>query len=59
MEREEPSRPFEQVAADFFTWGNRDYLAYVDRATRWVEVFFQQDWCEHERNHALDIEILC
>ena len=38
MEREEPSRPFEQVAADFFSYGNREYLAYVDRASGWVSV---------------------
>ena len=38
MEREEPSRPFEQVGADFFSYGNREYLAYVDRATGWISV---------------------
>ena len=38
MEREEPSRPFEQVGADFFSYGNREYLSYVDRASGWISV---------------------
>ena len=29
MEREEPSRPFEQVGADFFSYGNREYLILI------------------------------
>ena len=42
MEREEPSRPFEQVGADFFSYGNREYLAYVDRASGWLSVWLQK-----------------
>ena len=39
MEREESSRTFQQVAADFFSSGNQEYLAYVDRASGWISVF--------------------
>ena len=36
--REEPTRPFQIVGSDFFSYGNREYLAYVDRASGWVSV---------------------
>jgi transposase InsO family protein len=38
MEREEPSRTFQMVAADFFSYGNREYLAYVERASGWMSI---------------------
>ena len=38
VEREEPSRPFQIVAADFFSYGPREYLAYVDRLSGWVSI---------------------
>ena len=33
MEREEPSRTFKMVAADFFSYGTREYLLFVDQAS--------------------------
>ncbi|XP_059081970.1 uncharacterized protein K02A2.6-like [Tigriopus californicus] len=31
MSNDRPSRPFEMVSADFFTYGGKDYLVYSDR----------------------------
>ena len=38
LEREEPSRPLQIVAADFYSYGPREYLAYVDRLSGWVSI---------------------
>ena len=35
-----PSRPFEEVAADIFSFAGKHYLAYVDRFSGWLEVTF-------------------
>ena len=40
MEGEEPSRTFQMVTADFFSYGNREYLAYVDRASGWMSICY-------------------
>ena len=37
-EHEQPTRPFEQLGADFFSYRGKEYLAYVDRASRWVSI---------------------
>ena len=36
--REEPNRPFQIVAADFFSYGSKEYLAYVDRFSGWTSL---------------------
>merc|ERR1712179_131618 len=36
--REEPTRPFQMFGSDFFSNGNREYLAHVDRASKQVSV---------------------
>ena len=38
VERDQPSRPFQIVAADFFSYGGREYLAYVDRLSGWSSI---------------------
>lgn len=35
-----PSRPFEDVSADFFSYGGKDYLLYTDRLSNWSYVYF-------------------
>ena len=37
-EDEQPTRPFQTVGADFFSYGGKEYLAYVDRASGWVSI---------------------
>ena len=38
-----PTRVFEDVSADFFSYAGRDYLVYVDRLSGWP-VTFQYTW---------------
>ena len=38
MKREEPSRIFQRVAADFLSYANREYLSCVDRASGWISI---------------------
>ena len=33
-----PERPFQEVAADFFAYAGKHYLAYVDRFSGWIEI---------------------
>ena len=32
---QEPTRPFEQLSADMFNYGGREYMVYVDKFTGW------------------------
>ena len=39
-----PSRPFEDVSADLFSYAGKSYLVYVDRLSGWVKISeFRQD----------------
>ena len=36
-----PSRPFEDVSADLFSYAGKSYLVYVDRLSGWVKILKQ------------------
>ena len=44
-----PSRPFEEVSADLFTYARKHYLVYVDRLSGWIKITeFRQDPTSHQ-----------